>query len=163
MKQEQIEEAMKELDLTDVAHKLSQMALKVLSGGEIKEKTYSVPLSIPEELAEVFELLAEKSGVKVEEMLGNMAKSGYEASLKQLIQQQQPVSTPPPPPQTNEMPEQLNGLLNKMNQLQGVVGKLQEMQKAIESANNQTTPQPNPGEPVVPSHQVPCKKPSGEK
>lgn len=159
MDNKKINNTLQGLDLTEVAYKLSQMALKVISGKEIKEKTYSVPLCVPEELAEVFELLSERAGVSIEEVLAQLARQGFDNSLKQFMQQSQKPSSPPPKSDMEQVADavgyDMKGLFEKMNQLQGVVGKLNEMQKVFESVNETKNPKDNK-QSNIPLGEVPC-------
>ena len=168
MNQEQIEKSLADLDLSDVAFKLSQMALKLISGKEIEEKTYSVPLSIPTELADVFELLSEKIGVEVEEILGHLARKGFNTSLQHQIRQQQKSSVSPQTTGTNQpvsidqfqqMAESagLNvaGLQEKMSEFTNVVSKLQNIQRIVENVDI-TTSKENSSKFAVSPHTIPC-------
>lgn len=171
MDQKQIEEALKELDLSDVAFKLSQMALKLVSGKEIKEKTYSVPLSIPEELIDVFQMLADKVGVTVEEMLAHVAKEGFNASLKYRIAEEQQKMAPKPQPQQQMPMDQfqqmakavgfdMSGLQEKMGEFASVVNKLNSIQKVVENVeipkDNIRETTKNSSEPAISLRTIPC-------
>jgi len=165
MEQKQIEEALKDLDMSDIAFKLSQLALKAISGKEIKEKTYSVPLSVPEELAEIFELLSEKSGVPTEEMLGLLAKQSYQTALKQTIRQNQQQNQPVTPPTPEQIQQStgfdMSGLTKQMANVQKVMAQLQEIQKVVQNAD-QGEIEKNPQQPDISAHEVPCST-SGKK
>lgn len=157
---DQIKKALASLDLTDVAFKLSQMTLKIISGKEIDEKTYQVPLKLPAELGEVFELLAKKTGVPVKYMLAELAKEGFNASLANKIS-----NTRQPPPQQDVEKDikdiedefskmasavgiDMGGLRSKMSQFTEAVDKLQQIQKVVENVDTSETPKDSSKSPV---------------
>lgn len=153
---QKIADAMKEIDWTDVAFALSQMALKVVSGKEIERNDYYVRLSVPKEIADIIDMVAKKAELNPEELYSTMASQGFDysmqAQLQNMQQEKKEAEQPKVNPQVNNPMEQLQSMGLDMGNIQKIFGRLgdlasnlENLQKDVESKVNSV---PDPKDPT---------------
>jgi fructose-1,6-bisphosphatase/sedoheptulose 1,7-bisphosphatase-like protein len=153
---EKIAEAMKQIDWTDVAFALSQMALKVVSGKEIERTKYTVELAVPKEVATIIDMVAKKAELDPEQIYSTMASQGFDhsmqAQLQSMKQEKQEVQQPKVTQPVENPLEQLQSMGLDMSKFQNIFGRLgdlasnlEDLQKNVESkVNDVSNPKDTP-------------------
>lgn len=139
------EEAVSKIELENIVLAMSKLAMKIMTLQKIEEKEYQVTISIPVELAEVFEYIASNTSVPIEKILSEFGKDGFnravQAKLQENIKQQVP---PPSPSPFNDLEKLLPGmgpnLMQGLNKMKDMAEKLEGFQKVMEDAIKQQNP-----------------------
>jgi len=137
-----------EIDYTDIAYALSQLALKTISGKKIEEKEYSVKISIPEELGIIFEKVSRETSIPIEELLGSFTKNSFMNAIQQKTTQSQVKKEKETsfPDIEKMIPGLSGGLMEGLNKIKDLASQLETMKDVLQ---NVPTNQENQQEPDV--------------
>lgn len=140
---DKIKDTLEQLDLTDIAYAMSQIALKLISGVKLETVEHTIKLAVPKEIATILDLLAEKTGLEADAFYSKLASEGLASYLQIALEKmasKQKVS-PDVAPQENPLSNlgiDMSKITEGMSKLGGIAKQLADMQKVVESVSPRT-------------------------
>ena len=133
------EETLAKLDMTEIAYAMSQLALKMLSGKKVEQEEFDVKISIPKEIADVFQQLADAAGTPIEKLLSDFTKEGFNAAVRNRLEGEKDQPASATPEVANDLEQLLPHLGPKLvegiNKIKEMAEKLGGLQEAMEDVN----------------------------
>lgn len=119
-------------DLEYINEKLSTIVEAVLTNDELEKRVIDLKIEIPEELHDIFQMIADKTGKSVQDSVGEAATQGINQYLKDLVKSGSPEPPPAPPAPKIEGMEELMKSFN-MDNIAGSFGKIKDLADQLES------------------------------
>lgn len=139
MSKQTTDNLLENLDLTDLAFKVSQLAMSMMTGQNIPTTPVKVEVEVPTALLETVEHIAMATGQSSEVFLGALASQGLNSALTQQAQMlgNKPQPKEPEPDELGDLAGKLGIDMSKFNntfgKLEGLATQLQDMQKVLEN------------------------------
>jgi hypothetical protein len=130
---------MKELDLTEIAHIVSDMARRMLSGEQIEKEEITVKVKVWKPVLDAINKVSEITGVEPEVAVTQLVQEGLntrlQAGYQQAQQQTPPKQEEPNPEILKDLGIDVSGLMSGLNKLSGLTQQLQGMQDILGKMN----------------------------
>lgn len=112
---------------------LKQMIAFILAGKEPPMEEYSVMIRVPAAIVECLRPICDHLDITIEDVLSKMASEGFSQQMKEQMGElgQKKAQQPNSLEGLEGLGLDLSGLSEKMGDLNGVIGKLEEMQKVF--------------------------------